>query len=504
MAGRASSVGKAMTLLQQWGPARGYFPEPAKSIIICNAFHQPQCKAILSSFSFTYSEGHRYLGGHIGSPSTQYEWLMPKIQKWTSAVKSLAKIAKRYPQAAFAGFTKSLQAEWQYLQRVTDNIEMMFQPVEKAITEDLIPALFGLQPDEMAPLRTLFSLPTKQAGLGLLDPTKSAIHCYNTSKRSTTLLTQALLSPTGNTFSVSDHIKASRSAANTAHSDREKADSQTLATILETSSVPMKRCINRATETGLWLTISPSFLNGTELSADEFCDGLFLRYGLQPKNLPNKCDGCSQNFSVQHALSCKTGGLVLLRHNEVAREWNTLCAQAWSPSVVQDEPLIPHCPNNTEDSQAPSTPTINPETRGDVLVRGFWSRQTPTIFDVRITDTDAPSHRGQLPHQILLKNEHEKKKKHLASCLEARHHFTPLCFSVDGLFGTESTAATKRLAAKLSTKWKQPYSQVCGFIRSRIILALVRAASLCLRGSRDPTISHRTFQWEDGSGISLY
>jgi len=84
----------------------------------------------------------------------------------------------------------------------------------------------------------------------------------------------------------------------------------------------------------------PDTLNGTVLSAEEFQDSLRVRYGLVPVGLQPKCDGCYKDFTVTHALSCKTGGLVILRHNELAKEWHRLCAQALTPSAVSNEPLI--------------------------------------------------------------------------------------------------------------------------------------------------------------------
>ena len=65
-----------------------------------------------------------------------------------------------------------------------------------------------------------------------------------------------------------------------------------------------------------------------------------MRAGLRPAALPTRYDGCSKNFSVEHSLSCTVGGLVLLRHNDVAGDWHRLCAQALTPTAVSDEPLI--------------------------------------------------------------------------------------------------------------------------------------------------------------------
>ena len=54
--------------------------------------------------------------------------------------------------------------------------------------------------------------------------------------------------------------------------------------------------------TGAWLTVLPSTVNGTELGAQEWRGALFLRYGLEPPDLPSHCDGCDAKFSISHAL----------------------------------------------------------------------------------------------------------------------------------------------------------------------------------------------------------
>jgi hypothetical protein len=73
-----------------------------------------------------------------------------------------------------------------------------------------------------------------------------------------------------------------------------------------------KRTIMRGEETGAWLTILPTFVNGTELSSYEWRDAFLLRYSLSPLGLPLKCDGCGVDFSISHALKCKTGGIIIL------------------------------------------------------------------------------------------------------------------------------------------------------------------------------------------------
>ena len=194
---------------------------------------------------------------------------------------------------------------------------------------------------------------------------------------------------------------------------------------------------------------------------------------------------------------------MLLRHKDVAAERHHLCAQALSPSAVSDEPLIHSSRGGNGRAAAPGA-EAPPDIRGDVAVHGFWRRGATAIFDVRVTDTDAPYHRGQAPHKILAKQEREKKDKYVDACLARRRTFTPLVFSVDGLRGGEASAATKRLASRLSAKWKRTYSEVCGFVRSRLSITLVRTTSLCLRGARYPTARANHATWDSGAGLSLY
>lgn len=203
-------------------------------------------------------------------------------------------------------------------------------------------------------------------------------------------------------------------------------------------------------------------------------------------------------------MTCKKGGLVLLRHNDLSSEWQELCAQALSPSAVSDEPLIHNGQGQQEGGAGVGLTEPLPEIRGDVSAHGFWSRGTTAIFDIRVTDTECPSQRGQDSGAILKRHEAEKKRKYLAHCERQRKHFTPLVFSVDGMMGVECDAARKRLASRLSTKWKRTYSEVCGFVRSRLAIALVRSASRCLRWDRNPSIRQSQMPWDSGSGLSLY
>jgi hypothetical protein len=92
------------------------------------------------------------------------------------------------------------------------------------------------------------------------------------------------------------------------------------------------------------------------------------------------------------------------------------------------------------------------------------------------------------------------------ACLEQRRHFSPFVVSADGLLGKEAKILLRKLSAMLATKWEKPYSEVCGYGNARMSIAIVRAAHLCIRGSRIPTgkMRNRLPQWEENAGLGLF
>jgi len=165
-----------------------------------------------------------------------------------------------------------------------------------------------------------------------------------------------------------------------------------------------------------------------------------------------------------------------------------------TPSAVHDKPLIHPCHAPTPVTPSPPAPSASPLTpsplsddRGDLLIRGLWSRGTDCILDVRITDTDAKTYQSKDPLKVLASHEKNKKKKYLAPCLAQPRHFTPFVVSADGLLGHEADAVVCKLAFTYAEKTDKPYSVVCGFMRNRISIAILRATHRCLQGSRIPS-----------------
>jgi hypothetical protein len=49
----------------------------------------------------------------------------------------------KHLQVAYASLQKSLQAEWKFLQRVTEGIDVEFSGIEHELSSKFLPALFG-------------------------------------------------------------------------------------------------------------------------------------------------------------------------------------------------------------------------------------------------------------------------------------------------------------------------------------------------------------------------
>ena len=59
-----------------------------------------------------------------------------------------------------------------------------------------------------------------------------------------------------------------------------------------------------------------------------------------PQDIPATCDGCGKKLSIERALSCQKGCLVLARHDKAEKEWIALGVQALFPNAINYEAKI--------------------------------------------------------------------------------------------------------------------------------------------------------------------
>ena len=125
-----------------------------------------------------------------------------------------------------------------------------------------------------------------------------------------------------------------------------------------------------------------------------------LRYGLPLKRPPSHC-GCSQSYNVQHALSCKKGGFVTLRHNELQDNIAKILQEVTHDVTI--EPCLQ--PLTGEEIRG----SVSDEARSDISARGFWSRGQRAFFDIRVFDPNAQRHQNK--HLGNVMNKTNKKKR---------------------------------------------------------------------------------------------
>jgi hypothetical protein len=158
--------------------------------------------------------------------------------------------------------------------------------------------------------------------------------------------------------------------------------------------------------------------------------------------------------------------VILRHHNEVRDELADLSAKVIIPSAIRNEPLIHlSCPAVKMPELLPATPAVTRnfhkkrgEIRGDLCIRGLWTRGTDCIIDDRVTDTDAKSYLSRDPAKVLEAREKEKQRKYLAPCIAQRRNFIPFVVSTNGLLGKEAKCLLKKMSVFLSDEWEKPYA----------------------------------------------
>ena len=260
-------------------------------------------------------------------------------------------------------------------------------------------------------------------------------------------------------------------AISTMHHELQQHDQIRLDSVLLTLDTKQVQAIQRAItfKTSTWLTVLPTIDHHFDLSATEFRDALTVRYHRPLLKMPATCDGCGAAFSYEHALDCKKGCLITRRHNEVRDTLGDLSSIVYNDIIR--EPVI------QEACEVAGEPSLI----ADLGVRGVWQPQVQALFDVRVIDTDVPSHVQRSVAAVLASAETEKYNN---AAIARRASFTPFVVSVDGALGCEATNYLKHLSEHICMKWGKSYGEVMGGLRASLSFAIIRATDLCLQGSR--------------------
>ena len=245
-----------------------------------------------------------------------------------------------------------------------------------------------------------------------------------------------------------------------------------------------RQCANKqsvGSQISHWLNTFPLERYHFDLALIEFRNVLALRYLWMLPDLPNRCDSCGESFTLQHGLECPKGGLIIRRHNEIRDCLGDMATVVW-PQVIR-EPVVREGYPVLDDSSL----------HLDLGIQGVSQPQVEVLFDIRVIATDTPSYRRCSLVSVLDSGAVEKKRVYCSAVEDRRRNFTPFVLSVDGLLQHETSHFVKCLSASLVLRWEKPFSDVLAFVNSRLQIASVHSAIMCLRGSR--------IKWRSGLGF---
>ena len=88
-----------------------------------------------------------------------------------------------------------------------------------------------------------------------------------------------------------------------------------------------------------WVSTLPNSDEEYMMTKQLFWDLVRTRYGWTLYCLPDKC-ACVEKFNLQHALPCKNGGFVSIRHNQIRRNITGSCN---ATENTEEEPRLDVC-----------------------------------------------------------------------------------------------------------------------------------------------------------------
>ena len=113
------------------------------------------------------------------------------------------------------------------------------------------------------------------------------------------------------------------------------------------------------------LTALPLRGAGFSLNKQEFIGALAIQYNIPIKGLPETC-ACGSEFTCDHAMICKKGGFISLRHNDLGDITYKLLSEV--SKGAENEPMLQPVTGETLKYQTDKTEN---NTRMDVIALGF-------------------------------------------------------------------------------------------------------------------------------------
>ena len=187
---------------------------------------------------------------------------------------------------------------------------------------------------------------------------------------------------------------------------------------------------------------------------------------------------CGDKFIVGYAPSCKKGGFVAQRRDDVRD-----LLKAFINKVCNNVEIEPRLQPLDKERLHLRSAVTSSEARLDIKAGGFWSRGVTAFFDVRVTHVTSKCYQNKTTFEVFKEQEDETKREYLQRVLDVEMgSFTPLVFGTNGGMGNECQRFLKHLADKIAQKDTEPYSTVIAWLRTQISFELLRSVHACVRG----------------------
>jgi len=477
--GKLKDVYKWWKELLEVGPKYGYYPNPSKSILVVkDPQMMDEAKALFGDFNMQITSGTRHLGAVLGNTEVKEQYVTKKVDEWCKDIKMLADIADSEPQAAYSAYISSIQHRWKFAQRTVPHniLSEAMEPLEHEIRHNLLPKMLGRNISDIE--REVLALPIKLGGLGIGKPNEECHLEYTASKLITEELKQAIVNQ-DRTYTAS--ITLTNTRKELIKKKKNSIQQANYEDIVDRCSTSSKRAMAAAREKGAssWLSALPLQKFGYVLNKEEFRDSVCLRYSWWIPNTPIIC-GCGKDSDLDHLLSCKLGGYVIMRHNHIrdteAKFLKEVCFD------VKIEPTLQKV--NDGDCLNPKTITSD-QARLDVSARGLWTPLDKTFLDIRVSHPNCLSNRTKTLEEIHEDNEEEKKDHYNERVLNVeKATLTVAGFLTTGGMSKECLRLNNKIAELIARKRGEKYCDVVRHVRTRLRFAMLRTTLIALRGYR--------------------
>ena len=494
--GTIKELKKWWDVIIEMGKYIGYTAKPSKSWLIVKPEYYDLAVSEFEGTGIKITmDGKRHLGAVIGSENYKEKYVTDMVNEWIEELKILQKIARVEPHLAYSAYIFGFQHKYTYFLRTIPKISQLLKPLDSAIDEYFLKPIMDNYDFTYAE-RQWFSLPARKGGLGILVPSEVSDFFYENSKNLTVELVHKIVNQKQPHTDLPDFNQRQTKTIIQAAKAQRVEDKLTY---VRSTLNPQKNKILEATmEKGAssWLTALPIKDHGFYLNKQEFWDSVKIRYGISLSRLPSRC-ACGEKFTVDHAFTCKVGGFVTIRHNEI-RDFTAQVLR----EVCQDVEVEPLLTPLTGEQFHYRTANTDDCARLDISARGVWTRGSRAFFDVRVFNPLAPSYRNQTILAAHKTNENEKKRTYRERIQQVEHgSFTPLVFSCFGGMSVECLKFYDHISDKLAEKRDIATSLARSWVRTKLCFSLLRTANLCVRGSK--TLRPRTYEELSSTNITL-